>query len=53
MSEGKGEEHQQELGFLGEGVELPFTYYLFGPNIHKCNTKKLFEKWGTFFYNVL
>ena len=29
---------------LGGGIELPCTYYLYGPKIHKCNVKISLKK---------
>ena len=29
---------------LGGGIELPCTYYLYGPKIHKCNVKNSLKK---------
>ena len=33
------------------GIELPctYTYYLYGPKIHKCNVKNSLKKWKMFF----
>ena len=34
---------------LGEGIELPCTYYSYGPQIHKCNVKNSLKKWKMFY----
>ena len=34
----------EETWVLGGGIELPCTYYLYGPKIHKCNVRHSLKK---------